>query len=71
LKLGYINRRISDTDRRKSLISLSEKGQQVLHQVRNERDEWLNRALSGTCSDKEQKILRQALLPLTKLVDFE
>ncbi|MGI4748999.1 MAG: MarR family winged helix-turn-helix transcriptional regulator [Janthinobacterium lividum] len=70
VELDYINRRISDTDRRKSIISLSEKGQQMLHQVRNERNEWLNRALSETCSAEEQEILRQALLPLTKLVDF-
>ncbi|MGI4727602.1 MAG: MarR family winged helix-turn-helix transcriptional regulator [Janthinobacterium lividum] len=70
VELGYINRRISNTDRRKAIISLSEKGQQMLHQVRNERDEWLNRALAETCSAAEQEILRQALSPLTKLVDF-
>lgn len=70
VELGYINRIISNTDRRKAIISLSEKGQQMLHQVRNERDEWLNRALAETCSAEEQEILRQALLPLTKLVDF-
>ncbi|MGI4805704.1 MAG: MarR family winged helix-turn-helix transcriptional regulator [Janthinobacterium lividum] len=70
VELGYINRRISNTDRRKAIISLSEKGQQMLHQVRNERDEWLNRALAETCSAEEQEILRQALSPLTKLVDF-
>jgi DNA-binding MarR family transcriptional regulator len=71
LELGYINRRISKTDKRKSIISLSKAGQNVLYKVRNERDEWLNKALQQTCSVKEQEILRRAITPLTKLIDFD
>jgi DNA-binding MarR family transcriptional regulator len=71
LELGYINRRISKTDKRKSIISLSKAGQNVLYKVRNERDEWLNKALQETCSVKEQEILQRAIIPLTKLVDFD
>jgi DNA-binding MarR family transcriptional regulator len=71
LELGYINRRISKTDKRKSIISLSKAGQNVLYKVRNERDEWLNKALQQTCSAKEQATLRRAIIPLTKLVDFD
>ncbi len=71
LELDYITRRISETDKRKSIISLSETGQKILHKVRNERDEWLNKALQETCTPKEQEILRQAIEPLTKLVDFD
>ncbi|MDR3715042.1 MAG: MarR family transcriptional regulator [Puia sp.] len=70
-ELGYITRRISDTDKRKSIISLSERGQEMLYKVRNERDEWLNRAIRETCSPGEQEALRRALIPLTKLVDFD
>lgn len=70
-ELGFINRKTSETDKRKAIISLSETGKSILYKVRNERDEWLNKALKETCSAKEQEILRQALVPLTKLVDFD
>ena len=71
LELGYINRRISDADKRKSIISLSAAGQDVLYKVRNERDEWLGTALQQTCTAEELEILRAAIAPLTKLVDFD
>ncbi len=71
LELGYINRKISDTDKRKAIISLSKAGQNVLYKARNERDEWLNKALAEICSTKEQEILRRAITPLTKLVDYD
>jgi len=71
LQLGYINRTASETDKRKVIISLSKAGQAVLHKVRNERDEWLNKALQQTCTAKEQELLRRAIGPLQKLIDFD
>lgn len=71
LELGYINRRVSKTDKRKSIISLSKAGQNVLYKVRSDRDEWLNKALQQTCTLKELEILQRAIIPLTKLVDFD
>jgi DNA-binding MarR family transcriptional regulator len=71
LELGYINRKISKTDKRKAIISLSKAGQTILYKARNEREEWLNKALKATCSTKEQELLRRAIEPLTKLVDFD
>lgn len=71
LELGYITRRASKTDKRKAIIALSKTGGDILYKVRNERDEWLNKALNETCSAKELEILRRALTPLTRLVDFE
>ena len=71
LEIGYINRRASKTDKRKAIISLSKTGQNILYKVRNERDEWLNNALEKTCSAKEKEILLRAIVPLTKLVDFD
>ena len=70
-ELGYINRRISKEDKRKSLISLSAKGAAVLKQVRSERDSWLYQALSKSCSAEELDVLKKALAPLKKLVEFE
>ncbi|MVN23344.1 MarR family winged helix-turn-helix transcriptional regulator [Mucilaginibacter arboris] len=71
LELGYINRKTSETDKRKAIISLSDTGRNILYKVRNERAEWLHKALLETCTPKEQEILRQSIVPLTKLVDFK
>ena len=68
---GYINRKISKDDKRKSIISLTKAGQSTLYKVRNEREEWLNKALEEVCSAKEKNILRNAIEPLKKLVDYE
>ncbi|MBS1918464.1 MAG: MarR family transcriptional regulator [Bacteroidetes bacterium] len=70
-ELGYINRKTSGIDKRKCMISLSKKGYQVLLQVRSERDEWLTKALKETCSPKELRALERAIVPLTRLVDYE
>ena len=71
LELGLIARRASKTDKRKAIISLSKAGQNILYKVRNERDEWLNKALKETFSAEEQEMLRRTLAPLTRLIDFD
>ncbi|WP_184542240.1 MarR family winged helix-turn-helix transcriptional regulator [Mucilaginibacter sp. FT3.2] len=68
---GLINRRISETDKRKAIITLSDLGSQMLYQVRNERNAWLNEAIAATCTIEEQELLKKAIGPLTKIVDFE
>lgn len=68
-ELGYINRTASETDKRKVFISLSKEGKAVLHKVRDQRDEWLNRAIREACTQQEQDILRRALIPLAKLLE--
>lgn len=71
LNLGLINRRISELDKRKVIISLSEEGRNLIYKSRSEKDEWLNRALEATCTAEEQEILKKALAPLAKLVEFD
>jgi DNA-binding MarR family transcriptional regulator len=71
LELGYITRTASETDKRKVIISLTKTGENVLLQVRNERDEWLTKAIEATCSKEEQDLLKRAIIPLTKIIDFE
>jgi DNA-binding MarR family transcriptional regulator len=71
LELDYITRTASATDKRKVNISLTAEGERVLLQMRNERDQWLAKAITGTCSEHEQELLKQVLIPLTKIVDFE
>lgn len=71
LDLGYITRTASETDKRKVHIGLTAEGEKILLQVRNERDQWLAKAITQTCSEHEQELLKQVLIPLTKIVDFE
>lgn len=71
LELGYIIRKKSATDKRKVIISLSKAGRDILHRVRHERDEWLEEALNKACTTKELDMLRRAIVPLTRLVDFD
>jgi len=71
LEMELIIRTNSVTDKRKVIITLTEKGEQTMLQVRNERDEWLAKAIEETCTTEEQEILKQAIRPLTKIVDFK
>ncbi|MDB5003684.1 MAG: hypothetical protein JWQ34_1909 [Mucilaginibacter sp.] len=71
LQLGCITRTASKTDKRKVNISLTVEGERLLLQMRNERDQWLSKAITQTCSEHEQELLKQVLIPLTKIVDFE
>ncbi|MDN5286088.1 MAG: MarR family transcriptional regulator [Mucilaginibacter sp.] len=68
---GLINRRISEMDKRKAIITLSDQGRTLLYQARNERDEWLNKALNATCTSEEKIQLKKVIGTLTKLVDFD
>jgi len=70
-QMDLIKRRISETDKRKAIITLSDMGRTLLNQIRNERNEWLNKALEATCTTEEKELLKQAIGPLTKLVDFD
>ena len=71
LELGYISRRDSETDKRKVIISLTMEGEKTLLKVRAERDEWLRKAISETCTADEVEALQRAIAPLSKLVDFD
>ena len=70
-ELGLIIRTNSSPDKRKIIISLSGLGRETLDKVRNEREEWLNKALNEICTPEERVLLEKALKPLSKLVDFE
>jgi len=70
-ELGYIIRTASQTDKRKVNISLTKEGETTLLQLRHERDEWLLKAISETCTGEEQVLLKQSIAPLTKLLDYK
>jgi DNA-binding MarR family transcriptional regulator len=69
--LDFIDKTPSLTDKRKVHISLSDKGRGMIEKVRGERNEWLTKAISQTCTPQEQEALLNALTPLAKLIDFD
>ncbi|TCD10833.1 MarR family transcriptional regulator [Pedobacter frigidisoli] len=68
--LNLISKTASETDKRKIHVSLSITGKEMLERVRHERDEWLSKAIAEVCTAQEQLILKEAIGPLTKLVNF-
>jgi len=71
LEMGLIIRTNSETDKRKVIITLTDKGKQLILQIHNERDEWLAKAITGICTAEEQEIIKKVISLLTKVVDFE
>jgi len=69
-QLNFIDKKVSPTDKRKILISLSQYGISTIEKVRSERNEWLSKAITATCTPEEQEILLKAIGPLTKLIEY-
>lgn len=69
-ELGLIEKKPSDTDKRKIYLSISALGREMIQQVRHERNEWLSKAITEVCSEQEQEILKAAIGPLAKLVEY-
>ena len=70
-EMGYIIRVPSQTDKRKVNISLSAEGENIFQQFKHERDEWLQQAIAQACTAEERQLLKQVIVPLTKLVEFK
>lgn len=68
--LSMITKNISAVDKRKIYVSLSPKGIETIQQVRQERDEWLGKAIAEVCDEDDQKALMAAVNALEKLVNF-
>jgi len=60
-----------ETDKRKSLISLTQKGREILEKSRYEKDEWLAQAIDNTLSADEKRTLQEAVAILHKIVAYE
>ncbi|MFS3129229.1 MarR family winged helix-turn-helix transcriptional regulator [Nocardioides sp. Bht2] len=56
---GLVTRRPHDTDRRQILVSLTDKGRDVVRADRASRDAWLSRRLADLTAE-ERAVLRQA-----------
>ena len=69
VELNFITRTPSADDGRKTLLSLTALGRARVEQARQEKQEWLAKALHEKMSGTEKDLLVAALLILTKLVD--
>jgi len=71
LALGLIKKTSSKTDRRKVIISITAAGKKFVDNKRQEKQEWLARAINEKTTQKEKEILINAINVLTKLVDLK
>jgi DNA-binding MarR family transcriptional regulator len=62
-EVGCVDRVADETDRRKLVISLTEKGTQHLYETRRIKEEWLVKAMEHLFS-AEELVLIEAFLPL-------
>lgn len=62
-EVGCVNRVMDETDKRKSVVSLTEKGTQHLIENRRIKEEWLVKAMDKLFS-AEELVLIEAFLPL-------
>lgn len=58
-------------DKRKTHISLTDLGKEMVEKTRYERDKWLANAIERELSDKEKKILAESISILKKLTEAE
>ncbi|RBL89364.1 MarR family winged helix-turn-helix transcriptional regulator [Chitinophaga flava] len=61
----------SEDDKRKVLVSITAKGKKMVDKSRSERDEWLATAINNTLTEKEKKMLAEALPLLSKIADYK
>lgn len=67
---GCVQREITATDKRKVVISLTEKGSASLAETRRIKEEWLAKAMSEVFSDEELALIRAFLPLLQRITDY-
>lgn len=70
-EIAYISKTPSDSDKRKIYLSLTPAGKAYIERLRQEKQEWLARALHEKTSPYEKEVLKAAMTILTKLIDDE
>lgn len=61
----------SETDKRKVSVSLTPFGKEKVEETRDERDEWLNRAIEYHLSATEKKLLQDAVALMDKIAEHK
>lgn len=67
-EIGAISRTVSELDKRKMQITLTEKGRQMVEQTRIERDKWLEDRIEKSLTAEEIELLKNAVPVLQKLL---
>ncbi len=70
-ELGYITKTASLEDKRKTIVSITAAGEEAVRASRQEKEEWLAKAIRETFTKEEKIIIGEAIALLTKLADFE
>jgi DNA-binding MarR family transcriptional regulator len=68
---GLVERRPDQSDRRRILIALTDRGREVLLADRRRRDAWLAEAIRRDLTAQERAVLAEAAALLARLVDSE
>jgi DNA-binding MarR family transcriptional regulator len=69
LKLNYINKTDSIQDKRKTLITLTSAGKEIVERIKKEREEWLANTINAKISTEDKELLAKAIDVLQKLVE--
>lgn len=67
---GLIARRPHETDRRRTVIELTDQGRRVLAEDRKRRVGWLGEAIEQDLSAEEQELLARAVQLLSRLAEL-
>lgn len=67
---GYVQRDYIETDKRKVVISLTEKGTIMLAETRRIKEEWLAKAMSEVFSNEELALIKAFLPLLQRITDY-
>ncbi len=68
---GLIERCPDPSDGRRTLVELTERGLNTLHEDRRHREGWLARTLSDDLTPREQRLLADALPLLERLAEHD
>jgi len=69
-EVGCVNRVMDETDKRKSVVSLTEKGTQHLYENRRIKEEWLVKAMDKLFSAEELALIEAFLPLLQRLAEY-
>ncbi len=67
---GLISRRPDETDKRRTLLELTDAGHQVLAADRRRREGWLAQAIDEDFTPQEREILKRAVALLARLTEL-
>jgi len=69
-EVGCVNRVVDETDKRKMVVSLTEKGIQYLYENRRIKEEWLVKAMDKLFSAEERALIEAFLPLLQRLAEY-